>query len=138
MMRKSLARAAIAVLATSWMACAGTEKIRNVSLTSKDEEIALDASYDDSKGACRKAMQRTGFTVVEEREVDRDTWLIVGDLGAGLKSWGQFARIVVVRDRPNVTHALVLSVKKIDMNRSEDLEGVRRRLVLNIHQALAE
>ncbi len=134
----SLTRTAVAALGLSLAACAGANKIKTRELSTYDEDLKLDAGYDASKAACRKALERTGFSIVEERSVDADTWLVVGDMGAGFKSWGQFARIVVVRVKPQVTHAMILSTKKIDANRSEDLVGVRRKLVLNIQQALAE
>jgi len=121
------------------LGCAGPEIVREKPLTGGmfDNKLELDASFETSKGICRKALQQTGFTVIEERDVDRNFWFIIGDMSWGLKSWGPFVRIVLERSQPNLTKVHINNDKKLSMNRSEDLVGVERRIVLNIQAQAA-
>jgi hypothetical protein len=117
--------------------CAGAEKIRSQPLY-LGQEVVLDASFEEAKAATRRALVKTGFDLDEEKTVDETTWYAIGELGWAMQSWGEVARVVLVKADPDLTRVTFHSVKKLDSNASEDLEGVRRGFILNLYVALAE
>ncbi len=102
------------------------------------QQLVVEAPFEDSKEIARKALEKTGFSIAEERSLSEDTWYVIGTLSMSFQSNGQLLRVTLKRLSPKATLAYLYSVRKIATNLTEDLDGVRRCLIVNLHMATLE
>jgi hypothetical protein len=135
----------IIVLAFSIGGCASmvghhkVEDLYGVALGSSPART-YQATFEEARQAALYSMQQTGMENIAEHPKTSTDWFITGEIKYSWRSNGQFVRVSVSAipgSKPAKTQAFYHSVKRFEMNVTENLEVIRDK-VLNLMDSYIE
>jgi hypothetical protein len=135
----------IIVLALSIGGCASmvghhkVEDLYDVALGSSPART-YQATFEEVKQAALYSMQQTGFENIAEHQNASAGWFVTGEIKYSWKSNGQFVRVsvrAIPGSKPAKTQVFYHSVKRFEMNVTENLEVIRDK-VLNLMDSYIE
>ncbi len=108
------------------------EDVSSVPVSTDYPKRTYEATLEEVQGAARNALATAQIETVEEGSTDDGIWFIVGEVSYSWRSNGQFLRIAAkpLEDEDvSMTGVFYNSVKRIDMNVTEDLIAVRNNVL---------
>lgn len=104
--------------------CTGAQKMRDEPLTAGDP-YPFRGSYDYVKRAAREALIHAKYDITEEKQIDPDTYAVLGLMGMGWQSHGQWGRVVVKKASDTQSWAWIHTMKRVEMNITENIDIMR-------------
>ncbi len=98
------------------------------------------ATFEEVRQAALYSMKQTGFENIAEHQNASAGWFVTGEIKYSWRSNGQFVRVsvrAIPGSKPAKTQVFYHSVKRYEMNVTEDL-GVIRDKVLNLMDSYIE
>ena len=96
-------------------ACATVGGIQNAPLTAGVTRT-FDAGFDNTVKAARESVVEAGLQIESVREVDANTFFIIGKKGTSAFSWGELVRVAVMREGENRTRVAVHTQRRVATN----------------------
>jgi len=130
------------ILLLSGCSMAGHHKVEDLHQVAMGSSPArtYQVSAEEVKQAALYSMKQTGLENITEHQMGYATWTITGEIGYSWRSNGQFIRISALVDndtKPQLTKIFYNSLKRFDINVTEDLTVIREKL-LNIMDSFIE
>lgn len=98
------------------------------------------ATFEEVRQAALYSMQQTGFENIAEHQNASAGWFVTGEIKYSWRSNGQFVRVsvrAIPGSKPAKTQVFYYSVKRYEMNVTENLEVIRDK-VLNLMDSYIE
>lgn len=110
--------------------CMSTSKFAKLS-EQKDGVLMLSKNVTPEAmlNACEYALSKAGLKIVNKEKKSEDHYVLFAKLGSSMQSWGQHAKIIIIRAPSNErVDARYFSMKRMSMNRTEDLNAIRNNI----------
>jgi len=104
--------------------CAGADRMREVPLTA-GSQVSFQAPNEYVRRAAREALLHAKYEITEEKQVDENTYTVLGLMGVGWQSNGQWGRVVVRKLSESESRAWIHTMKRIEMNITENIDITR-------------
>jgi hypothetical protein len=127
-------RAALVLAVMFLPACATVGGIQNAPLTAGVSRT-FEKDFDATVKAARESVVEAGLQIESVREVDENTFFIIGKKGTSAFSWGELVRVAVVREAESRTRVSVHTQRRVATNvtaRGDYSEPILSNLALKL------
>jgi len=117
--------------------CVSINKIQKLAPQAMADTLEFKATPETVRWAAREALLHAKYQISEDKQLDDGTISVIGLLGAGLQSWGQWGRISIQKKSEDTTVAYILTIARVPGNVTEDVITTRKALKLYLNDLVA-